>query len=347
MNVREFFQTIQWGPTLQVAAVRIAIAAILWPVLMLIFGGGDGKAAAFFPMIFGLLFWLTAFVLVAIAAIGLARANVPWVGLAALPAWAIVIADPIVKLIHTKKPEWIPVDDFSWFNPPVLAVFAADTQDQNGGGDFSTAAEHGHREIIPHRRDVRSGIGSMQEAIETMDVGTPQERYERAGKLWDTKDDAAQDRAIQIYERLTSEGVDFAKPYELLSTILWMSNAASNSERIVLLARRLVEIEPGNEGYRNKLQAALSLRGKVCWDEQQPEEAFDHYLEVLEMLSKNGEALSQHSPVEARVAFLACRMFSKRALDEGNTEMGVRFFDWCETAGIDPNADFDIKDART
>ncbi len=131
MGVREFFQTIQWGPTLQVAAIRIAIASILWPILIVIFG--SGKAAEFFPMVFVLLFGLTACVLVAIPVIGLVRANVPWVGLAALPAWAIVIADPIVKLIHTKRPEWIPVDNFSWFNPPVLAVFAADTESQDMG----------------------------------------------------------------------------------------------------------------------------------------------------------------------------------------------------------------------
>ena len=122
MGIKEFFQTIQWVATLQVAAIRIAIASILWPLLFVILG--STKATEYFPLVFGLLLLLTVFIAIAIPAIGLARANVPFVGLAALPAWLVVIADPLVKIIHSYKPEWVPVEEFKLINPPVLAIFA-------------------------------------------------------------------------------------------------------------------------------------------------------------------------------------------------------------------------------
>ena len=121
MGINEFFQTIQWGATLQIAAIRIAIASMLWPLLFVILG--NTTVAEFFPQVFSLLLMLTAFIAIAIPAIGLARANVPLVGLAALPAWLVVIADPLVKIIHSKKPEWVPVEEFKFINPPVLAIF--------------------------------------------------------------------------------------------------------------------------------------------------------------------------------------------------------------------------------
>jgi ankyrin repeat protein len=121
MGIKEFFQTIQWGATLQVAAIRIVIASVIWPLLFVILG--NTKAAEFFPLVFGFILVLGAFIAIAIPAIGLVQANVPYIGLAALPAWMVVVADPLVKLLHSKRPDMVPVDEFKWINPPVLAVF--------------------------------------------------------------------------------------------------------------------------------------------------------------------------------------------------------------------------------
>ena len=121
MGIKEFFQTIQWGATLQVAAIRIVIASILWPLLFFILG--NTKVAEFFPLVFGFILVLAAFIAIAIPAIGLARANVPYIGLAALPAWMVVVADPFVKVLHAKRPDLVPVDEFKLINPPVLAIF--------------------------------------------------------------------------------------------------------------------------------------------------------------------------------------------------------------------------------
>lgn len=130
MGLRGFFQEIHWGATLRIAAIRIFVSALLWSMLMVISSSQGREASAIFSMIFSFLVALIVFVLIAIPAVGLSRANIPWVGLIALPAWLIVISDPILKLIHTKRPEWIPVDDFRWFNPPVLAVLSGSDTDQ-------------------------------------------------------------------------------------------------------------------------------------------------------------------------------------------------------------------------
>jgi hypothetical protein len=121
MGLKEFFRTIQWRATLQVAAIRIVVAAVLWPLLML--ATGSLPPADFIPMALSLMVGFSAFIAIAIPAIGLARANVPFVGFAALPAWLVVIADPLVKVLHSVKPEWVPVERFKFVNPPVLAIF--------------------------------------------------------------------------------------------------------------------------------------------------------------------------------------------------------------------------------
>lgn len=121
MGLKEFFQTIQWGATLQVAAIRIAVAAVLWTFFMFVMGSLTPVELVPSALLWAAL--LSVFIGIAIPAIGLAKANVPLVGLAALPAWLVVIADPLVKILHSKKPEWVPVEEFKFINPPVLTIF--------------------------------------------------------------------------------------------------------------------------------------------------------------------------------------------------------------------------------
>lgn len=121
MNVRTFFQTIQWGPTFQVGVLRAAIAALMWTVIIV--AAGSTQNATFLAQLAAAFFGLLVALAIAIPAIGLARANIPLVGLLALPAWLIVIADPLVKIIHSVKPNLVPVEEFKLVNPPVLAVF--------------------------------------------------------------------------------------------------------------------------------------------------------------------------------------------------------------------------------
>jgi len=123
MRVAEFFRTIQWRSTLQVALIRICAASFLWAFIILLISGHMSEAGramiVFIPL-------LIIAMLVAIPVIGLARAGVPFIGLLSLPAWLVVIGDPLVYLLCKFKPEWVPVEDFKFINAPVLAVFGAD-----------------------------------------------------------------------------------------------------------------------------------------------------------------------------------------------------------------------------
>ena len=125
MGVSEFFRTLQWVPTLQVAVMRICMASLLWPIIMLLTSGLP-NVKSFFGMIVVWFIVLTIAMLVAIPVIGLVRAGVPFIGLLSLPAWLVVVGDPLVHLIWRFKPEWVPVEQFKLINAPVLAVFGAD-----------------------------------------------------------------------------------------------------------------------------------------------------------------------------------------------------------------------------
>lgn len=122
MGVSEFFRTIQWGPTLQVALMRVGIASLLLPIIML-FIGDIPTTGKFFLAILGWLIFLVAALVVALPVIAIARAGVPLIGLLALPAWVVVIANPFIWLLWKFKPELVPVGEFSLFSPPVLAIF--------------------------------------------------------------------------------------------------------------------------------------------------------------------------------------------------------------------------------
>ena len=182
--------------------------------------------------------------------------------------------------------------------------------------------------------------------VEKFDVGTAEERYDRAGKLWDTKEPEAQKAAMSIYKRMIDEGVPYGKPYHIYSNILIHSDAQKNSGEVLELRKKALEIEPKNATYRANLQDMFFIHAKICWDKENLAEAFDAYIEGLNMYTDSGETLDQSSALTVRIAFRACRMFSKDALENGNPDLGVRFCDWCEKAGVDMNEDIDISDAQ-
>lgn len=182
--------------------------------------------------------------------------------------------------------------------------------------------------------------------LDELDVGSPDERYKRAVEYWDKKDPASQDIALQIYERLTVDGVPFDKPYLVYSTILSMTDERANSAKLVYLAERLYEISPDDPKTMDNLQYRNFVHAQVLWDSDEKQQAFEYHLKNLHLFSSRGGVLSNEAPLHVRVAFLACRMFSKEALEEENTDLGVAFMGWCEVVGIDMNKEIDISDAK-
>ena len=184
--------------------------------------------------------------------------------------------------------------------------------------------------------------------VEAVDTGTPQERYDRAIELWDSKVSPRQHAALKIIDRLVEERVEDVRPYTFLSSVLSISDMRGNIDRYVDLLRRVVEIEPDNQKHRDRLELGLFLKGKLRWDDERNDEAFDAYIEGLEVYTASGKVLDNDAPKEARIAFRFCRMFAKAKLeDDGDTSVGVRFLDWCENAGLDMTEPIDISDVAS
>ena len=71
----DFLRSIAWPATLQLAGVRLALAAIIWPVVMALTGNVNNPGD-FFGLIMVWAIGLAATVFVAISAIGLSRGPV-------------------------------------------------------------------------------------------------------------------------------------------------------------------------------------------------------------------------------------------------------------------------------
>jgi cytochrome c-type biogenesis protein CcmH/NrfG len=266
MGVKEFFQTIQWRATLQVAGIRIAVAAIMWPLLFLVLGGT--KAAEFVPQVFGFLLLLAVFIAVAIPAIGLARANVPFIGLAALPAWMVVVADPLVKLLHMKTPGLVPVEEFNWINPPVLAVFRNDESNEN------------ERDRISVQDDaVLSGVTSPGLSGGAVLDSAAADQPDHYGA------DPRRDEAQAIYEeglRICEEGdtrqgllrvleaIDKDRHHVdanlLVASALYHMDPIENADNISLTVDNVLAVDPENSRAKNILAGTHSAIGKQAWD---------------------------------------------------------------------------------
>jgi hypothetical protein len=305
VGIKEFFQTIVWGATLQIAATRIVIAAILWPILFIIFW--DVKVAQFFELVFGYMLLFSIFIAIAIPAIGLSRANVPFIGLVAIPAWLVVVADPFVKLLHTIRPNLVPIDEFKLINPPVLAIFQTNdpiemNDDQTTDLNDETAQiiyEDGLR--IFEEGEKREGLLQMVEAIKV-------DPHHIDANLFVSND---------FYQ---------ADPVE---------NAAS----IFLMTNNVLEVEPDNEKAQRLKSATHFAIGKHAWDIEDWAKAtdsfvdaysidptFEHLSGALAHCAENGgfmlkaisafEARLNKEPGDAEARQLAGRSYMKLALSQ-------------------------------
>ncbi len=163
-----------------------------------------------------------------------------------------------------------------------------------------------------------------------VESGSQAERYEHALQLWDTGDGEKIREAIQICIALCKEDVDFSGPYRKVATVMCNMDEVGNSGTIVSTLKKAYALAPDDPNIRHELQTRLFTHGKVNWDREKPEEAFNSYMEGLELFTASGEQFGQSSPLPVRIAFVASRMFSKNAMDLGNNNMGIRLIDWCK-----------------
>ena len=171
------------------------------------------------------------------------------------------------------------------------------------------------------------------------------EMYDNAMALWDSGDPEDKRIAAPVFQDLVDKGADFPEPYRLAANIWSGLGAGKFSKQIVDVLRKAIAKFPEDAEFREDFQYSLFTHGKACWDREETRASFDSYLEGLENWRDDGNTISQDSPVHVRIGFLAARMFSKNAMESGDKDMAIRFFDFCESADLDVNLDLDVSDA--
>jgi Tfp pilus assembly protein PilF len=308
VGIKEFFQTIVWGATLQIAATRIVIAAILWPILFIIFW--DVKVAQFFELVFGYMLLFSIFIAIAIPAIGLSRANVPFIGLVAIPAWLVVVADPFVKLLHTIRPNLVPIDEFKLINPPVLAIFQ--TNDPN------------------------DPIEMNDDQTTDLNDETAQIIYEDGLRIFEEGE--KREGLLQMVEAIKVD------PHHIdanlfVSNGFYQADPVENAASIFLMINNVLEVEPDNEKAQRLKSATHFAIGKHAWDIEDWAKAtdsfvdaysidptFEHLSGALAHCAENGgfmlkaisafEARLNKEPSDAEARQLAGRSYMKLALSQ-------------------------------
>ena len=107
---------VNWGATIQLAAYRTVLSGLILGLILAIAGNGVqniivGPIGVAFFVAFGLI--CTA----------LARMGVPFAGLGSLVCFFAAIGDPVLWFIERQSPGKLPVNDFGFFNRPVLLVY--------------------------------------------------------------------------------------------------------------------------------------------------------------------------------------------------------------------------------
>lgn len=189
------------------------------------------------------------------------------------------------------------------------------------------------------------GSATRQDSATPLTQSQMRQRYNDAMLLWESGDAEKIRTAIPIFNHLVDVGADFPGPYVKAFNILTGLDANKFSKEIVDVLRKARHKFPDDPEFTEDLEIALFSHGKASWDREDEVTAFDSYLEGLHSWSDRGNTVNQDSPVHVRIGFLAARMFSKAAMNNGNEKMAIRFSDYCEKNHIDMNLDLDVSDA--
>lgn len=125
----KIFNNVNWNATMKFMGVRLAAATVVLIPLYLMFGPAESSTATAFFMapVFAVLCMCFAFfgsfVVKAIDAMGLELPATIFGFFLLVISIPFRLGDPLVRLLHKSKPEFVPVDDPGWFNPPLVLVY--------------------------------------------------------------------------------------------------------------------------------------------------------------------------------------------------------------------------------
>ena len=135
---KQDIKKIDWGSTLKYNLMRAVAAGIVWGFVMLITDPAKNALPALFtPIFFPVIYLFLVTVVIGVLSL-YARSPFPFAELAAgitMLLWAFVVAvgDPLIYLLHKRKPGFVPVDQPRFFDFH-LVVFVLRNQFQPNSG---------------------------------------------------------------------------------------------------------------------------------------------------------------------------------------------------------------------
>lgn len=116
------FKLIDWKSTIQVNLIRGFFAGIIWSLFMF-FIAQMGVAAFVYVLIWPLFAWIVIFPFMKIVT-WLSELGVPFIGfMAPILAFMMAVGDPFTYILHKNRPDFVPVDEYKFFNlNPIIFV---------------------------------------------------------------------------------------------------------------------------------------------------------------------------------------------------------------------------------
>ncbi len=332
------FSSIRWGATLGYNLLRSVMAGVVWTIVFLVLSGADAQS---FQHLIGVpLVWLLVVLPFNVVVVPLVRPFEIGRSIAGFVLLFLSLfyapGDPLVRLLKQYRPDLVPVESPPWISlNSVFWVFG------NAGAPSSKSSDMATSLSAP-----RSNTWAVED-----DIPAPYTRFEAArqelAQAKSANDTELARSALLTLLRLSRERLPVPELYVLLPQVLLGLNSADvNSDEILSMLRFGHDLDPARRDIHDRIEVLCFAWGKFYWDGDREAEAFDAYMQGLRYWSESGNSMSQSAPLLPRIAFRAVRMFSRTALDAGNTALGVEFLDYCENTGVDMNMKIDISDAK-
>lgn len=357
--------TVDWRATFILAAMRSASAGVTWALLQLLTGNFEGVLPFLLlgaPV--GVLF------MVPLALVALVGGKIFWpIGLAGIiPLIFMVSGDPLLWLVERLRPGTVPMDDFKPINGKTLLVIfnteVVEFVQQAKEEAMATATQMGRDTFAQFREQASSKAAAFRgraESVSQPELGlepepdnaamSDQEIYDDAlvkfNRLAMSNGDAEgmREQMMRI-SMLADAGCAIPGPYSFVADKLAQVDLADKFDLCVQTLRKGHASCDGNRAHQEEIENTFFGLGKLCWNEGYELFAFRAYMDGLDRWRQAGNIISQSSPLLPRIAFVASRMFAKKAMEQHeNTDLGVELLDFCEASEIDMNLEIDVSDA--
>lgn len=350
--------SVEWKSTFMLAAMRSAASGLAWAIIFLLAGNSE----QFFPFLFlGAILGLGIMVPLALFSMIGAKVFPPIGILGFIPLIYMVCGDPILWLVEKFRPGSIPMDDFKPLNFKTILIVINHEIVESVKREAITSAKSVSTKAINKFR-IRQGTtekpttaDSVQADPEigfTIEVEAARERYDRAFAEFKRlaskggEAEAMREEMIKISD-LCEADCAIPGPYTFCADKFSQIDVVGNFELIVGTLKRGHIACSQDRAFQEEIENSYFALGKLLWDMEKETLAFRAYIDGLNHWREAGNIIGQSSPILPRIAFVASRMFSKNALENGNTDLGVELLEFCEASGVDMNLEIDVSDART